>query len=126
MCMSQRRTVPTMWPVVLLIHGGGWTSFDKSTMQRMGQFLARNGFVAFAVDYRLFHGTDNCWPAQSTMCSARFAGRGRNAPKYGVNPDRIGAFGHSAGAQLAALLGMEDTRDNSDAALANTRAGCRQ
>lgn len=41
-----------------------------------------------------------------------------NAGKYGVNPERIGAFGHSAGAQLAALLGMEDTRDNSDQALA--------
>jgi acetyl esterase/lipase len=41
-----------------------------------------------------------------------------NAAKYRVDPDHIGAFGHSAGAQLAALLGMEDTRDNSDAALA--------
>ena len=41
-----------------------------------------------------------------------------NAATYGVNPERIGAFGHSAGAQLAALLGMEETRDNSDAALA--------
>jgi acetyl esterase/lipase len=40
-----------------------------------------------------------------------------NASTYGVNPARIGAFGHSAGAQLAALLGMEDTRDNSDPAL---------
>ena len=41
-----------------------------------------------------------------------------NAAKYGVDPQQIGAFGHSAGAQLAALLGMENTRDNSDAALA--------
>jgi acetyl esterase/lipase len=41
-----------------------------------------------------------------------------NAAKYGVNPDHVGAFGHSAGAQLAALLGMEETRDNSDPARA--------
>jgi acetyl esterase/lipase len=41
-----------------------------------------------------------------------------NAAKYHIDPDRIGAFGHSAGAQLAALLGMESTRDNSDPALA--------
>ncbi len=41
-----------------------------------------------------------------------------NAGKYNVDPNHIGAFGHSAGAQLACLLGMEDTRDNSDSALA--------
>ena len=35
-----------------------------------------------------------------------------------LNPKKIGAFGHSAGAQLAALLGMEETRDNSEATLA--------
>jgi dipeptidyl aminopeptidase/acylaminoacyl peptidase len=38
---------------------------------------------------------------------------------YNIDPNHIGVFGHSAGAQLAALLGMEDTRDNSDPALAN-------
>jgi acetyl esterase/lipase len=32
-------------------------------MRRMGQFLARSGFVAFSIDYRLFEGTQNCWPA---------------------------------------------------------------
>ncbi len=48
---------------VLLIHGGGWNSLDKSTMRRMGEFLARSGFVAFAVDYRLFQGTQNRWPS---------------------------------------------------------------
>ena len=41
-----------------------------------------------------------------------------NAATYDLNPERIGAFGHSAGGQLAALLGTEDTQDNSDPALA--------
>lgn len=105
-------------PAVILIHGGGWTSFDKSTMKGMGGFLARSGFVAFAVDYRLFHGTDNRWPAQLDDVQRAVRWVRANAGKYGVNPDKIGAFGHSAGAQLAALLGMEDTRENSDPALA--------
>jgi acetyl esterase/lipase len=105
-------------PAVVLIHGGGWTEFDKGTMRGMGQFLARFGFVAFAVDYRLFNGKDNPWPAQLDDVQRAVRWVRANAGKYGVNPDHLGAFGHSAGAQLAALLGMEDTRDNSDPALA--------
>ncbi|MFZ1160286.1 MAG: alpha/beta hydrolase [Candidatus Sulfotelmatobacter sp.] len=105
-------------PAVVLIHGGGWTSFDKSTMRTMGMFLARCGFVAFAVDYRLLHGNENLWPAQLDDVQRAVRWVRANAAKYQVDPDHIGAFGHSAGAQLAALLGMEDTRDNSDAALA--------
>jgi acetyl esterase/lipase len=81
-------------------------------------FLARCGFVAFAVDYRLMHGNENLWPAQLDDVQRAVRWVRANAAKYGVDADHIGAFGHSAGAQLAALLGMEDTRDNSDSALA--------
>jgi acetyl esterase/lipase len=103
---------------IVLIHGGGWIDFDKGTMRGMGHFLAGHGFVAFAVDYRLFHGKDNLWPAQLDDVQRAVRWVRANASKYGVNPEKMGAFGHSVGAQLAALLGMEDTRDNSDAALA--------
>jgi acetyl esterase/lipase len=105
-------------PGILLIHGGGWTSFDKNTMSGMGRFLARSGFVAFAVDYRLFNGTENRWPTQLDDVQRAVRWVRMNAGKYGVNPKKIGAWGHSAGGQLAALLGMEDTRDNSDSTLA--------
>lgn len=106
------------FPAVILIHGGGWTSFDKATMRGMGMFLARTGFVAFSVDYRLVQGTTNLWPVQLDDVQRAVRWVRANAAKYKVDPDHIGAFGHSAGAQLAALLGMEDTRDNSDPALA--------
>ncbi|HXW56856.1 MAG TPA: alpha/beta hydrolase [Candidatus Cybelea sp.] len=106
-------------PAVVLIHGGGWTSFDKGTMRGMGDFLARAGFVAFSVDYRLFHDGQNRWPAQLDDVQRAVRWVRSNAARYGVDPERIGAFGHSAGGQLAALLGMENTRDNSDRALAS-------
>lgn len=106
-------------PAVILIHGGGWTSLDKSTMTGMGKFLARSGFVAFSVDYRLFDGSSkNRWPAQLDDVQRAVRWIRANASRYGVDPERIGAFGHSAGAHIAALLGLEDTRDNSDPALA--------
>ena len=106
-------------PAILLIHGGGWTSFDKSTMHRLGQFFAESGFVAVAVDYRLFNVKDpvNRWPVQLDDVQRAVRWVRANAGKYGVNPEQMGAFGHSAGAQLASLLGLEDTRDNSDPAL---------
>jgi acetyl esterase/lipase len=109
---------PQPLPAVILIHGGGWSAFDKSTMRGMGGFLSRSGFVAFAVDYRLFKDGENRWPAQLDDLQRAVRWVRANASKYNVAPDRIGAFGHSAGAQLAALLGMEDTRENSDPALA--------
>jgi acetyl esterase/lipase len=105
-------------PAVVLIHGGGWTSFDKSTMRGMGNFLARSGFVAVSVDYRLFHGSENRWPAQLDDVQRSLRWLRANAGKYNIDANRMGAFGHSSGAQLAALLGMEDTRDNSDPTLA--------
>ncbi len=105
-------------PAVVLIHGGAWSSYDKSTMHGMGMFLARCGFVGFSVDYRLFNGKENLWPAQLDDVQRAVRWIRAHAGKYNIDPDRIGAFGHSAGAQLAALLGMEDTRDNSDPALA--------
>ncbi|HUA16506.1 MAG TPA: alpha/beta hydrolase [Verrucomicrobiae bacterium] len=104
---------------VILIHGGGWSSFDKSTMRGMGNFLARAGYVAFSVDYRLFQEpAANRWPAQLDDVQHAVRWVRANAAKYAVDPNRIGAFGHSAGAQLASLLGMEDTQHNSDPALA--------
>src|SRR5271168_1404051 len=105
-------------PAVILIHGGGWTSFDKSTMRTLAQFLARSGFVAVAVDYRLFHEGVNRWPAQLDDVQRSVRWLRANAAKYNVAPDHIGSYGHSARSQLAALLGMLDTRDNSDPALA--------
>jgi acetyl esterase/lipase len=108
----------TSRPAVVLIHGGSWTGGEKGTMRGMASFLARSGFVAFAVDYRLFNGKENLWPAQLDDVQRAVRWIRANAAKYGVNPDNIGAFGHSAGAQLAALLGMENTRDNSDPLLA--------
>jgi acetyl esterase/lipase len=105
-------------PAVLLFHGGGWTSYDKSSMRDMGEFLARLGFVAFAVDYRLFQGSENHWPAQLDDAQRAVRWVRANADKYDVDRQRVGAYGFSAGAQLAALLGMEETRDNSDPALA--------
>ena len=79
-------------------------------MHGMGMFLARSGFVASRVDYRLMDGSENLCRYNWTTYNLRYVGS-RRRRKYGVDPDHIGAFGHSSGAQLAALSGMEETHE---------------
>jgi len=105
-------------PAIILIHGGAWTSFDKSTMRQLAQFFAVAGFVAIPVDYRLFHDDLNRWPAQLDDVQHAVRWVRANSGKYNVDRNHIGAYGHSAGAQLALMLGMVETRDNSDPAVA--------
>lgn len=105
-------------PAILLIHGGGWSSFDKSTMWPLAHFLATAGFVAIPVDYRLFNNDINHWPAQFDDVQMAVRWVRANSARYNIDRNHIGAYGHSSGAQLALLLGMMDTRDNSDPTLA--------
>jgi acetyl esterase/lipase len=106
-------------PAVVLVHGGGWTNFDKSTMGPLAHFLALAGFVAVPVNYRLFHDDATRWPAQLDDAQRAVRWVRANSAKYNIDPQHIGGYGHSAGAQIATLLGMLETRDNSDASLAN-------
>jgi len=96
---------------LVLIHGGGWTSGSKEGLSGMATFLARWGFVAASIDYRLLQGNQNRWPAQLDDAQTAVRWLRANAGKYNIDPDRIGAFGHSAGGQMASLLGMEDTHN---------------
>ncbi len=105
-------------PGIILIHGGGWTDFDKSIMDGTAAVMARAGFVAFSIDYRLLKYRErpprNTWPAQLEDCQLAVRWVRQHAERYQVDPGKIGAFGHSAGGQLAALLGMTDARDTAD------------
>lgn len=99
----QPATPGTGRPAVLLIHGGGWQVGDKSSAQPEGVALARAGFVAFAPDYRL--DAPDPWPAELRDVQTALRWVQDNAATYGVDPERIGAFGGSAGGNLAMLLG---------------------
>ncbi len=117
-------------PAVLLFHGGGLMFGDRTDVADQARNLAAAGYVAFAVDYRLFSTlkgtTTNTWPAQFDDAQRALRWVRANAATYGVDPTRIAAYGHSSGGYLAALLGVRETRDTSDPALAevSSRATC--
>lgn len=111
---------------VVLFHGGAWVAGNKSETHDMARGLARNGYVAFSVGYRLATPAGNHWPAQLDDAQRAVRWVRAHAGTYGIDPRRVGAMGGSAGGHLVACLGTNDTRDNSDPALAawSSRVTC--
>jgi acetyl esterase/lipase len=100
-------------PAVVLVHGGGMWTGSRADMADPARQLAQAGYVAFAVDYRLVDAASgrHRWPAQLDDVQHAVRWVRAYAAQYGVDPERVGAYGWSAGGQLAALLGTRDTRD---------------
>ncbi|MEZ0541167.1 alpha/beta hydrolase fold domain-containing protein [Fibrella arboris] len=90
-------------PAVLVIHGGGWRSGDRSQHIPLAQRLAAAGYVAVTVEYRL--STEAYYPAAVHDLKAATRWLRANADAYGIDTARIAALGFSAGGQLAALIG---------------------
>lgn len=89
-------------PAIVCIHGGGWRKGSKINHRKVAQALAAKGYVTASIDYRL--SGEAKFPAHIHDCKAAVRFLRANAKKYGINADRIGAIGHSAGGHLAALL----------------------
>lgn len=91
-------------PCIVWIHGGGWQGGNKSSgLGRIGALVASGDFVGVSVGYRL---TDVAsWPAQIHDCKAAIRYIRANASKLGIDPQRIGLWGSSAGGHLVSLLG---------------------
>ena len=95
-------------PAVIWIHGGGLKG--GSYKGNVAGFLAPYGYVAVSIEYRFI--TESPWPAQMEDCKLAVRYLRANAAKYHIDPNRIGVWGHSSGAQLASLLGTAEA--NSD------------
>jgi len=89
-------------PVIIWLHGGGWSRGRKEG-HSPAVTLVDDGYAVASVDYRLTGIAP--FPAQIEVCKAAVRWLRANASKYNLDPDRIGVWGFSAGAHLAALLG---------------------
>jgi acetyl esterase/lipase len=93
-------------PAVIYIHGGGWVSGDKREMGLAAGSLNSEGYVVFSVNYRL--APQYKWPAQINDVKCAVRSIRANATSWGIDPNRIGVWGSSAGGHLSALLGLTD------------------
>jgi len=93
-----------LWPTVVMIHGGAWIGGDKSMDNKVYicQVLAKNGYVAFNINYRL--APDFPIKLQVEDCLAALLWIKEHGREYGADPERIAVVGGSAGGHLAALL----------------------
>jgi acetyl esterase/lipase len=89
-----------------VIHGGGWVGGkrDADRERQMGDVFAKAGFVAASIDYQLSEGDKPSWPQNLYDCKTAVRYLRKNAAKYGINPNRMGVIGGSAGGHLAMMV----------------------
>lgn len=93
-------------PALVIVHGGGWRAGSKSVdvYQKMMVDYAQQGYVTININYRLLD--EAKFPACIEDVKTAVRWLRAHADQYQVDPERIGAYGHSAGAHLAMMLAM--------------------
>lgn len=93
-------------PVVFWIHGGGWQTGDKNEVQIKPKTFTEKGFVFVSTNYRLLPAVGMGDIVRDVASALRWTHE--HVGGYGGDPNRIFVMGHSAGAQLAALICTDD------------------
>jgi arylformamidase len=93
-------------PVVFWIHGGGWQTGDKSSVQIKPRVFVEKGFVFVSTNYRLLPSVDMGTIVRDIAKSIHWVHD--HIAEHGGDPKRLFVMGHSAGAQLAALICTDD------------------
>ena len=96
-------------PGVVVVHGGGWERRSRADMSALSHDVAERGFVVMNVSYRF--APKWRFPAQLADVQQGVLWLRAHAAEHGVDGERIGVWGYSAGAHLAALAGMTSPGD---------------
>ncbi|MGV3663044.1 MAG: alpha/beta hydrolase [Prosthecobacter sp.] len=109
-------------PVLFWIHGGGWQQGDKTSVQSKPQWFMDKGFVCVSTNYRLLPEVDM---ETLTKDVAKALGwTQKHIVEHGGDPNRILVAGHSAGAQLAALLCTDERYLKTEGVPLTSLIGC--
>ncbi len=91
-------------PAVIFVHGGGWSSGKRQDGLKAINMLAMGGYFTATIDYRL--SKEQGFPAAVHDSKAAIKFLRSNAHVLGIDPERIGIVGYSAGGHIAALVGF--------------------
>lgn len=109
-------------PVVFWIHGGGWQTGDKSQVKEKPKMFTERGFVFVSTNYRLLPKVEMETLFRDVAKSIGWVHK--NIAAHGGDPTRIFVMGHSAGAQLAALMCTDDRYLKSEGVPFSALKGC--
>lgn len=109
-------------PVIFWIHGGGWQAGDKTSVQLKPQAFVDKGFVFVSTNYRLLPHVEMLTIFQDVAKSLGWVHK--NIARHGGDPQRIIVGGHSAGAQLAALICVDDRYAKAEGVPFSALKGC--
>jgi acetyl esterase/lipase len=93
-------------PLTIAMHGGGWQGGSPAHYRQWGPYLAKNGIGVFAIRYRLSKPGAKSYPQAVYDVKAAVQFARAKASELGVDPERIGLIGDSAGGHLAALVAL--------------------
>jgi acetyl esterase/lipase len=93
------------FPLVMFIHGGGWSMGDRSLYPELGRRFAERGIALAAISYRLSPAVKH--PEHVKDCARALSWLASNIHKHGGDPKRMFVMGHSAGGHLTALLTLD-------------------
>lgn len=96
-------------PACVLVHGGGWINGDKEKFTPLAFTLAERGYVVANVEYRLAGAAK--YPAGVQDCLLAVRWLRANAGRFGVDPNRIGTWGGSAGGHIVGMLAGQLPKD---------------
>ncbi len=109
-------------PVVFWIHGGGWQTGDKSNVQLKPMVFCEMGFVFVSTNYRLLPKVEMETIVRDVAKSVGWVQR--HISEHGGDPHRLFVMGHSAGAQLAALICTDERYLAKEGVALNDIRGC--
>jgi len=88
-------------PAIVVVHGGSWNAGERDDYPQWNEWLARQGYVIFDIDYRIAPQPN--WRTATGDVKCAIGWVKSNAEKYGVDPARVALLGRSAGGHLALL-----------------------
>lgn len=101
-------------PIVIYIHGGGWTALDRKAQARNLRWFADQGFLAFSPDYTLATKQLPTWNIAGPQVACALTWIAENAHRYGGDTSRIYVYGESAGGALALAASYAITSGTSE------------